>query len=159
LIASGLDNKNFQFIGFLPVNVKDREEILEEIKFNKNTLIFYEAPHKLLKTLESMLKVLGNRKVVLAKELTKLYETFYRANLESMISDFVEEEKIRGEFVILVEGSNITKTELQKEELLNLSLEEHFEYYANQGLDKKEVIKKIAKDRNVNKNEIYQEFI
>jgi len=159
LIASGLDNKNFQFIGFLPVNTKEKEEVLEEIKFNKNTLIFYEAPHKLLKTLESMLKVLGNRKVVLAKELTKLYETFYRANLESMISDFVEEEKIRGEFVILVEGSNITKTELQKEELLNLSLEEHFEYYANQGLDKKEVIKKIAKDRNVNKNEIYQEFI
>jgi len=159
LIVSGLDNRNFQFIGFLPVNVKDREGLLEEIKFNKNTLIFYEAPHKLLKTLESLLKVLGNREVVLAKELTKLHETFLRDSLENMIKKLEPEEKIRGEFVVLVEGSSITKTELQKEELLNLSLEEHFEYYEKQGLDKKEIIKKIAKDRSVSKNEVYQEFI
>jgi len=159
LVASGLDSKNFQFIGFLPVNQKEKNEILEEIKFNKNTLIFYEAPHKLLKTLESMLKVLGNRKVVLAKELTKIHESFLRDTLENAIKKIEAEEKIRGEFVVLVEGSEVTKSEIEKDNLLNLSLQEHYKYYEDLGFDKKEIIKKIAKDRNVSKNEIYQEFI
>jgi len=159
LVASGLDSKNFQFIGFLPVNQKEKNEILEEIKFNKNTLIFYEAPHKLLKTLESMLKVLGNRKVVLAKELTKIHESFLRDTLENAIKKIEAEEKIRGEFVVLVEGSEVTKSEIEKDKLLNLSLQEHYKYYEEMGFDKKEIIKKIAKDRNVSKNEIYQEFI
>jgi len=159
LVASGLDSKNFQFIGFLPVNQKEKNEILEEIKFNKNTLIFYEAPHKLLKTLESMLKVLGNRKVVLAKELTKIHESFLRDTLENAIKKLEKEEKIRGEFVVLVEGSEVTKSEIEKDNLLNLSLQEHYKYYEDLGFDKKEIIKKIAKDRNVSKNEIYQEFI
>ena len=159
LVASGLDSKNFQFIGFLPVNQKEKNEILEEIKFNKNTLIFYEAPHKLLKTLESMLNVLGNRKVVLAKELTKIHENFLRDTLENVIKKLEQEEKIRGEFVVLVEGSEITKSEIEKDKLINLSLEEHYKYYEELGFDKKEIIKKIAKDRNVSKNEIYQEFL
>jgi len=159
LVASGLDSKNFQFVGFLPVNQKEKNEILEEIKFNKNTLIFYEAPHKLLKTLESMLKVLGNRKVVLAKELTKIHESFLRDTLENAIKKLEKEEKIRGEFVVLVEGSEVTKSEIEKDNLLNLSLQEHYKYYEDLGFDKKEIIKKIAKDRNVSKNEIYQEFI
>ena len=159
LVASGLDSKNFQFVGFLPVNQKEKNEILEEIKFNKNTLIFYEAPHKLLKTLESMLKVLGNRKVVLAKELTKIHESFLRDTLENAIKKIEAEEKIRGEFVVLVEGSEVTKSEIEKDNLLNLSLQEHYKYYEELGFDKKEIIKKIAKDRNVSKNEIYQEFV
>ena len=159
LVASGLDSKNFQFVGFLPVNQKEKNEILEEIKFNKNTLIFYEAPHKLLKTLESMLKVLGNRKVVLAKELTKIHESFLRDTLENAIKKLEKEEKIRGEFVVLVEGSEVTKSEIEKDKLINLSLQEHYKYYEELGFDKKEIIKKIAKDRNVSKNEIYQEFI
>jgi len=159
LVASGLDSKNFQFIGFLPVNQKEKNEILEEIKFNKNTLIFYEAPHKLLKTLESMLKVLGNRKVVLAKELTKIHESFLRDTLENAIKKIEAEEKIRGEFVVLVEGSEVTKSEIEKDKLLNLSLQEHYKYYEEMGFDKKEIIKKIAKDRSVSKNEIYQEFV
>ena len=109
LVASGLDTAKFQFIGFLPVNVKEKEEILEDIKLNKNTLILYEAPHKLIKTLESMLKILGNRNIVLAKEITKIHETFYRDTLENMISKLGKEEKIRGEFVILGEGREVTK--------------------------------------------------
>ena len=159
LIVSGLNTAKFQFIGFLPVNVKEKEEILEDIKYNKNTLIFYEAPHKLLKTLESMLKVLGNRNIVLAKEITKIHEYFYRDRIENIISELEKEERIRGEFVILVEGSEVTKKEKEKEELLKLPLEEHYKYYENQGLTKKEIIKKIAKDRNMNKNEVYQKFV
>ena len=159
LIVSGLNTATFQFIGFLPVNVKEKEEILEDIKYNKNTLIFYEAPHKLLKTLESMLKVLGNRNIVLAKEITKIHEHFYRDKIENIISELEKEERIRGEFVILVEGSEVTKKEKEKEELLKLPLEEHYKYYENQGLTKKEIIKKIAKDRNMNKNEVYQKFV
>ena len=159
LIVSGLNTAKFQFIGFLPVNIKEKEEILEDIKYNKNTLIFYEAPHKLLKTLESMLKVLGNRNIVLAKEITKIHEHFYRDKIENIISELEKEERIRGEFVILVEGSEVTKKEKEKEDLLKLSLEEHYKYYENQGLTKKEIIKKIAKDRNMNKNEVYQKFV
>ena len=159
LIVSGLNTAKFQFIGFLPVNVKEKEEILEDIKYNQNTLIFYEAPHKLLKTLESMLKVLGNRNMVLAKEITKIHEYFYRDRIENIISELEKEERIRGEFVILVEGSEVTKKEKEKEDLLKLPLEEHYKYYENQGLTKKEIIKKIAKDRNMNKNEVYQKFV
>ena len=159
LIVSGLNTAKFQFIGFLPVNIKEKEEILEDIKYNQNTLIFYEAPHKLLKTLESMLKVLENRNIVLAKEITKIHEHFYRDKIENIISELEKEERIRGEFVILVEGSEVTKKEKEKEDLLKLSLEEHYKYYENQGLTKKEIIKKIAKDRNMNKNEVYQKFV
>lgn len=159
LIVSGLNTAKFQFIGFLPVNIKEKEEILEDIKYNQNTLIFYEAPHKLLKTLESMLKVLGNRNIVLAKEITKIHEHFYRDKIENIISELEKEERIRGEFVILVEGSEVTKKEKEKEDLLKLSLEEHYKYYKNQGLTKKDIIKKIAKDRNMNKNEVYQKFV
>lgn len=159
LVTSGLNTTKFQFVGFLPVNGKEKEEILEDIKFNKNTLIFYEAPHKLIKTLGSMLKILGNRNIVLAKEITKIHETFNRNTLENIISELENEERIRGEFVILVEGSNITKKEKEKEELSKLSFEEHYKYYEEQGFEKKEIIKKIAKDRNMNKNEVYQKFV
>ena len=106
-----------------------------------------------------MLKVLGNRNIVLAKEITKIHEYFYRDRIENIISELEKEERIRGEFVILVEGSEVTKKEKEKEDLLKLPLEEHYKYYENQGLTKKEIIKKIAKDRNMNKNEVYQKFI
>lgn len=106
-----------------------------------------------------MQKVLGNRKVVLAKELTKLHESFFREDLENILKRLEKEEKIRGEYVIVLEGSDITKQEVEKEQLINLSLEEHYNHYVKQGLEKKEIIKKIAKDRNVNKNEIYKQFL
>lgn len=158
LIASGLETKNFQFIGFLPTVSKDRDNILEDIKYNSNTIIFYEAPHKLIKTLETLYEKFGDRKVVLAKELTKLHECFIRGSLSDVLKTLKSEEKIRGEYVIVLEGSRTTKNELQKEKLSNLSLFEHYEYYEKQGLSKKEIIKKIAKDRNVNKNDIYMQF-
>jgi len=157
LIASGLDTTHFEFIGFLSANKTEKKKQLEELKYNTNTMIFYEAPHKMESTLSAMREVFGDdRKVVLAKELTKIYETFVRGAL-STICEQVEDFK--GEYVILIEGSNISKQEKEKQDLKELSLEEHYSFYEQQGLSKKDIIKQIAKDRNVNKNEIYQHFM
>lgn len=156
LISSGLDTKQFAFIGFLSVNKKEKQEKLEEVKKLKQTLIFYEAPHKLINTLETMKEILGNRKIVLAREITKIHEEYIRGNISEILEKI---ENPKGEFVIIVEGSTESEQE-EKQKILNkLSLEEHYEYYQDQGFDKKEIIKKISKDRNTNKNEIYQYFL
>ncbi len=156
LIGSGLDTSKFQFIGFLPVNNTEKRNILQNIQYETNTLIFYEAPHKIKNTLSTIYEELGDRQCVLARELTKIHEEFIRGKLSKII-EVIKEPK--GEFVILIEGSKKTKEEIKKENLNEKTLEEHFEYYKNQGLDKKEAIKQIAKDRNVSKNEIYQYFL
>lgn len=152
LICSGINTKEFNFLGFLPLNKKSRKEKLEEIKKSKKTVIIYEAPHKLKATLNDLKEILEKRKIVLAREITKIHEEFIRENIEKLIE---KAEELKGEMVIIIEGS----TQKEENELNNLSLEEHFNFYKNQGLDKKEIIKKIAKDRNVNKNEIYKKFI
>ena len=154
LICSGFNTREFIFIGFLPANNSDKKNKLEEIKDENKTLIFYEAPHKIKSTLEVMKEILGDRNIVLAREITKIHEEFIRGHI-SEVQEKINEA--RGEFVILIEGTN-NKNE-QKEFLNNLSLEEHYKYYLNKNLDKKEIIKKIAKDRNKSKNEIYQYFI
>ena len=154
LIASGLDTTEFHFIGFLPVNKKERREKLQKIKNLNSTLIFYEAPHKLSNTLNDMLENLGNRKIDLAREITKIHEEFIRGKISEIIDKI---STIKGEFVIIVEKSKEENSEnlfLEK-----MDLEEHYKFYENQGLEKKEIIKKIAKDKNVNKNEIYQLFL
>lgn len=156
LIASGMNSKEFEFIGFLSANKKDRKDKLEEVKFETKTLIFYEAPHKLQITLESMLEILGDRNIVLARELTKIHEEFIRGNISTILEQIVD---IKGEFVIIVEGSSISKEDMKLDNLNEKTLEEHYKFYKEQGLDKKEIIKKIAKDRNTNKNEIYQYFL
>ena len=156
LIGSGLNTREFKFIGFLSANNKDRKDKLQELKYEMGTLIFYEAPHKLIQTLNAMYEVLGNRKVVLARELTKIHEEFVRESLEVLVNSNFEP---KGEYVVLVEGSEISKEQEVVENLNDKSLEEHYLFYEKQGLDKKEIIKKIAKDRNVNKNEIYQYFL
>lgn len=156
LIASGLSTREFLFVGFLSAVKKEKKEKLEEIKYETRTLILYEAPHKLKGTLELILEVLGDRKIVLARELTKIHEEFIRDNVSSILNRI---DDIKGEFVILIEGSSISKKDIESDNINSLSLEEHYNMYENQGLSKKEIIKKIAKDRNVNKNEIYQYFI
>jgi len=154
LIGSGLKTDEFIFIGFLPVNQTEKKRKLEEIKEENKTLIFYEAPHKIEGTLRKILEILGNRKTVLARELTKIHEEYIRGNLEEIIEKQIQ---TKGEFVIIVEGNNKGKRE---NFILNeLSLEAHYEYYQKKGLGKKEIIKKIATDRNTSKNEIYQYFI
>lgn len=154
LIASGLNTEEFYFIGFLPVNKKEKKEKLEKIKKYNNTLIFYEAPHKIKKTLENMLEILGDRQIVVARELTKIHEEFIRGKI-SEILHILNEPK--GEFVILIEGEKEINKEIKF--LNNLTLEEHYKYYEKIGLEKKEIIKKIAQDRNVHKSEIYKNFI
>ena len=152
LIASGLDTKEFYFIGFLSASKKEKKEKLEEIKNIKNTIIFYEAPHKLIKTLEIIMEIFGNRKMVLAKEISKIHEEFIRGTVQEVLDKCSEP---KGEYVLLVEGNS----EIKELDYSKMSLEEHYKIYEKQGLEKKEIIKKIAKDRNVNKNEIYKKFI
>ena len=153
LIASGLDTKEFAFYGFLPLNKKLRKEKLEELKNETKTSIIYEAPHKIKDTLNDLKEFLESREVVLAREITKIHEEFIRGKIEDII---IKAENLKGEMILLIQGNE----KKQKENVLNnLSLEEHFNFYKNQGLDKKEIIKKIAKDRGVSKNEIYKQFI
>ena len=155
LISSGLDASEFTFIGFLPLNKKNRKEKLEQIQNSTNTTILYEAPHKLLSTLQDLNNFLENRKIVLARELTKIHEEFIFGTCDELLKKL---ENPKGEFVIIIEkNENIQNNNL---DFLNaLSLEEHYNFYINQGLSKNEAIKKIAKDKNVNKNEIYKKFV
>ena len=154
LICSGFDTKEFTFIGFLPSKNKEKREKLEELKNESRTLIFYEAPHRIEETLGNLLNILGDRYIVLAREITKIHEEFIRGRISEIINF---DKKFKGEFVILVEG--IDKKDDEKEFLNSLTLEEHYKYYLNKNFEKKDIIKKIAKDRNKNKNEIYQYFI
>lgn len=154
LIASGLNTKEFVFFGFLPLNKKLRKEKLNEIEKSEKTIIIYEAPHKMKSTLLDLKNILKNRKIVLARELTKIHEEFIRKNIDELLQEI---DNLKGEMILIIEGNKIENKE--ENELNNLSLEEHYKYYEKQGLDKKEIIKKIAKDRNVNKNEIYMKFI
>ncbi len=153
LICSGLDTKEFVFLGFLPLNKKLRKEKLEQIEAETKTIIIYEAPHKIKDTLNDLQKILENRKIVLARELTKIHEEFIRGEIDDIIK---AAENLKGEMVLLIEGSNPKP----KENALNsLSLDEHYKFYEEQGLDKKDIIKKIAKDRGVSKNEVYIHFV
>lgn len=156
LIASGIDAKEFTFLGFLPMNKKNRKEKLQTIGEENKTIILYEAPHKLLSTLQDLKNVIQNRKIVLAKELTKIHETYITGTVDELLQ-IVQTPK--GEYVIIIEGATKSKEDIIIENLQNLTLEEHFKYYEKQGISKKDIIKQIAKDRNVNKNEIYKHFV
>ena len=154
LIASGVDTKEFCFLVFLTLNKKLRKEKIEEIKNAEKTIIIYEAPHKMKNTLGDLKDILKDRKVVLARELTKVHEEFIRKDIEELLAIV---DNLKGEMILIIEG--IKKKNNVENKLNNLTLEEHYKYYENQGIDKKEIIKKIAKDRNVNKNDIYMKFV
>jgi len=149
------DSEEFTFIGFLPLNKKNRKEKLNKIKTCTNTAILYEAPHKILSTLKDLNEFLENRKIVLARELTKIHEEFIFGTANELLKKL---ENPKGEFVIIIEKCN--NSELNNIDFLNnLSLEDHYNFYLKHGLEKNEIIKKIAKDKNVPKNEIYKKFI
>ena len=154
LIASGISTKEFVFLGFLPLNKKLRKQKLEEIQKSDKTIILYEAPHKMKATLSDLKNILLNRKIVLARELTKIHEEFIRKNIDELLNEI---DNLKGEMILIIEGNSHVENE--KNNLNDLSLEEHYKYYEKQGFDKKEIIKKIAKDRKLNKNEIYMQFI
>ena len=149
LICSGFDTSEFVFLGFLPLNKKLRKNQLNVIKKEYRTVVLYEAPHKIKNTLIDLKEVIDTRKIVLARELTKIHEEFIRGNIDEVLKKV---ENIKGEIVIIIEGAE----KLEEENILNkLSLEEHFSYYEKLGFEKKEIIKKISKDRKMNKNDVY----
>lgn len=158
LIPSGLNTKEFSFFGFLPLNKKNREEAFDKIKKERKTVILYEAPHKLTKTLEDILKNIGNIRCVLAKEITKIHEEFIRGNILELL-EVVKEPK--GEYVIMLDLENFkdSKENDLKEGIKDKTIEEQYKIYETQGLNKKDIIKQIAKNKNVPKNEIYKMFI
>ncbi len=155
LMAAGVNTRNFTFYGFLSINKKIRMKELEQIKNNKSTIILYEAPHKIINTLRDLEEYVGERQIVLARELTKIHEEFIRGNIKEVRAKL---DSPKGEYVIIINEDNFFDENLENT-INKLTLEEHYKYYEKMGLDKKEIIKKIAKDRGVPKNEIYQQFL
>ena len=153
-IVSGISTTEFSFYGFLPLNKKNRKEKLLQIMKEQKTVILYEAPHKLQKTLEDILENVGDVQGCLVRELTKIHEQKIYGKISELITLSKEP---KGEYVIILD---LNKTENADEvDFSKMSLEEHYNFYEKLRLDKKEIIKQIAKDRNVSKNEIYQNFI
>ncbi|MCI8465531.1 MAG: 16S rRNA (cytidine(1402)-2'-O)-methyltransferase [Lachnospiraceae bacterium] len=156
LTVSGLSTRRFCFEAFLPADKKERREILKELEHETRTMVIYEAPHRLLRTLKELYEVLGNRKLSICKELTKAFEQVFQTSLYEAVSRF-ETETPRGEQVLVIEGKD--RTEIKKEEEKNwkkLSLKEHMDYYQGQGIEKKEAMRMVAKDRGISKREVYQ---
>lgn len=154
LIVSGISTKEFEFLGFLPLNKKLRRQKLKEIENSSKTIIIYEAPHKMKTTLGDLKEILKDRKIVLARELTKIHEEFIRKSIDELLSEI---DTIKGEMILIIEGNKIDTEEGKNFD--EISLEDHYKLYEEKGLNKKEIIKQIAKDRNVNKNEIYMYFL
>ncbi|MCU6754128.1 16S rRNA (cytidine(1402)-2'-O)-methyltransferase [Bovifimicola ammoniilytica] len=159
LTMSGLKTRRFAFEAFLPSDKKERQQVLEELKDETRTMIIYEAPHHLVQTLKELESVLGDRKITQCRELTKKYEEAHQTTIGSLISEYKTKEP-RGEYVLVIEGKTFKeKTEEKQKEWESLSINEHMEYYLDQGIDKKEAMKRVAKDRGVSKRDIYRECI
>lgn len=155
LTLSGLATRRFCFEGFLPAEKKEKKEILEELATETRTMILYEAPHHLIRTLEELYGALGNRKICVCRELTKKFETVLSTTLEEALELYKSEEP-RGEYVLVVEGKS--REEKRQESIAaweSMTIEEHMSYYEEQGMDQKSAMKQVAKDRGVGKREIY----
>ena len=156
LVYSGLDTTKFIFRGFLPRENKERNPIVEEIKNVRDTIILYEAPHRLLDTLEYLLNNIGDRKIAICRELTKLHEEIYRGKISSALKYFIE-NRPRGEFVLVIEGKSEDEIKAEKEALWSdLTIKEHLLKLIESGIEKKDAIKLVAKERNLPKKEVYK---
>ncbi|MBQ8527374.1 MAG: 16S rRNA (cytidine(1402)-2'-O)-methyltransferase [Lachnospiraceae bacterium] len=156
LTLSGLNTRRFCFEGFLPADKKERAEILEDLKNEKRTILLYEAPHHLKKTLAVLYETLGNRRITLCRELTKKFETVFPTTLTD-VQAYYEENEPRGEYVLVLEGKPKEEIEAEKQKTFEeLPIEQHVEMYEKQGIDRKEAMKKVAKDRGMTKRDIYQ---
>jgi 16S rRNA (cytidine1402-2'-O)-methyltransferase len=159
LTLSGLSTRRFSFEAFLPADKKERQRILEELKNDTRTVILYEAPHRLQRTLQELYDMLGNRTVTLIKELTKKHETVWKTTLFDAASHYRMQEP-KGEYVLVMEGVPIRQMEQEKQNRWNaISVVEHMRIYENQGLDKKNAMKAVAKDRGISKRDIYRMLI
>lgn len=155
LTLSGLSTRRFCFEGFLPADKKEKSQILEELAAESRTMILYEAPHHLVRTLEELYGTLGERRITLCRELTKKFETVMPTTLERAL-EFYKSQEPRGEYVLVIEGKS--REEKRQEEISSwesLSIEEHMARYEGQGMDNKSAMKQVAKDRGVSKREIY----
>lgn len=156
LTLSGLSTRRFCFEGFLPTDKKEKAYILSELENESRTIILYEAPHRLVKTLEELYSAVGDRKITLCRELTKRYETVMPTSLKKAL-EYYESEEPKGEYVLVLEGKS--REEKRKEEIAgweSMTIEEHMEFYEKQGMDNKSAMKQVAKDRGVGKRDIYQ---
>ena len=159
LTLSGLSTRRFCFEAFLPADKKEKAAILEELKAESRTIILYEAPHRLNRTLEELVKTLGDRRLTLCRELTKKFETVLPTTIKEAISLY-EREEPRGEYVLVIEGKSLSqKREEERESWLGMSIEEHMTYYTKTGMDEKSAMKQVAKDHRVPKREIYQHLL
>ncbi|MDY5774932.1 MAG: 16S rRNA (cytidine(1402)-2'-O)-methyltransferase [Lachnospiraceae bacterium] len=159
LTLSGLSTRRFAFEAFLPKDKKERKRILEGLQKETRTIILYEAPHHLIKTLEELREALGNRRITLCRELTKKYEEGQRTTIDEVL-EYYKDKEPRGEYVLVLEGK--TKEEVEEErkkEWEPLSLEEHMQLYEQKGISHKEAMKLVAKDRGVSKRDIYQALL
>ena len=159
LTLSGLATRRFAFEAFLPSDKKERQAVLAELVDETRTIILYEAPHRLTKTLKELLDTLGNRRMTLCRELTKKHETAFASTIEEILK-FYETQEPKGECVLVLEGRS--RQELVEEERARweeMSIEEHMNVYLGQGMDKKEAMKAVAKDRGVSKRDIYQALL
>ena len=156
LTISGMATRRFSFEAFLPPDKKEKQRILEELKQETRTMILYEAPHRLVRTLEELMEALGARNITICRELTKKYEEAYRTTFEEALLRY-ETEAPKGECVIVIEGKSIGELKAEQQKSWEeMSLEEHMELYLNQGIDRKEAMKLVAKDRGIAKRDVYR---
>ena len=156
LTLSGLSTRRFAFEAFLPSDKKERQQVLEELKNDTRTVICYEAPHRLVKTLKELLEALGNRRITICRELTKKHETAWQTHIAEAC-EYYQENAPKGECVLVIEGR--IREELKAEEQeqwVQMPLEAHMEHYESQGMDHKSAMKQVAKDRGVSKRDIYR---
>ena len=155
LTLSGLNTRRFVFEGFLSSEKKERKEVLESLRGEERTMILYEAPHHLKKTLKDLREVLGNRRIVFCRELTKKFEEAVERSVDEAL-EFYETNEPRGEYVLVIEGRDpMERIEEKTAAFAEMSVEEHMNKYLSEGLDRKEAMKKVAADRGVSKREIY----
>ena len=156
LTLSGLSTRRFCFEGFLPADKKEKDRVLTQLKEESRTIILYEAPHHLVRTLNLLYQTVGNRRITLCRELTKKFETVYPTTLENALAMY-EEEEPRGEYVLVMEGKSFEERKNEEKAAWEaMSVEEHMAYYESAGMDRKSAMKQVAKDRDVPKREIYQ---
>ena len=159
LTLSGLSTRRFAFEACLPTDKREKQSILKELEKETRTIILYEAPHRLVRTLQELLEALGNRKVTVCRELTKKHDTAFATTLEEAYS-YYEANEPKGECVLVIEGKS--RQELKQEEVSKweeVRIEEHMDYYLQQGIDKKEAMKMVAKDRGITKRDVYQQLL
>ena len=159
LTLSGLSTRRFAFEAFFPADKKEKQAILKELENETRTIVLYEAPHRLVRTLQELFENLGNRRITVCRELTKKHETAFATTLEEAIS-YYETNEPKGECVLVLEGKS--REALKQEEVAKweeMSLKEHMDYYMNQGISKKDAMKTVAKDRGIGKREVYQQLL